>query len=64
MHNRFSFSLAFSLLLLTAISAHADASGFTATMTFDRIDFGLDYLSGAVLSDEVEIIIQAEFAKQ
>lgn len=44
--------------------AKKPAVGFTATTSIDRTDFGLNYLSGAVLSDEVEIIIQAEFIKQ
>lgn len=44
--------------------AKVPAVGFTATTKIDRTDFGLDYLSGAILDDEVEIIIQAEFTKQ
>lgn len=44
--------------------AKVPAVGFTATTTIDRTDFGLDYLSGPILDDEVDITIQAEFTKQ
>jgi len=43
--------------------AGVPAIGFSATTTLDRTDFGLDYLSGRGLGDEVEIVIQAEFLK-
>lgn len=40
------------------------ALGFHATGTIDRTDFGLDFLSGSALGDEIEIDVQAEFIKQ
>jgi len=43
--------------------AGVPALGFEATTRLDRTDFGLDYLSGRGLGDEVEIVIQAEFLK-
>lgn len=36
--------------------------GFSATGSLDRTDFGMTYLSGEVVGDRVEIVIQAEFA--
>jgi polyisoprenoid-binding protein YceI len=35
--------------------------GFSATTTLDRTDFGMDYLSGRSLGDDVKVVIQAEF---
>lgn len=40
------------------------ALGFHATGTIDRTDFGLDFLSGSALGDQIEIDVQAEFIKQ
>ena len=40
------------------------AIGFTAEASFDRTDFGLEFLSGPILGDQVDIVIQAEFIKQ
>ncbi|MGB3455590.1 MAG: YceI family protein [Litorimonas sp.] len=36
--------------------------GFSATGTLDRTDFGMTYLSGGSVGDEVQIIVEAEFA--
>ena len=40
------------------------AIGFTAEASFDRTDFGLEFLSGPILGDQIDIVIQAEFIKQ
>lgn len=40
------------------------AIGFTAQGSFDRTEFGLDFLSGSILGDQIDIVIQAEFIKQ
>ncbi|MEL6686060.1 MAG: YceI family protein [Pseudomonadota bacterium] len=34
--------------------------GFTATGTLDRTDFGMTYLSGSAVGDDVQIVVQAE----
>lgn len=34
--------------------------GFSATGTLDRTDFGMTYLSGSALGDDVKIVVQAE----
>lgn len=39
------------------------AIGFKATTTIDRIDFGIDFLSGMGVGDVVDITIQTEFIK-
>ncbi|MEL7448691.1 MAG: YceI family protein [Pseudomonadota bacterium] len=44
--------------------AKVPAIGFEATATVDRTEFGLDFLSGSGLGDEIEIEIHAEFLKQ
>ena len=44
--------------------AKVPALGVTATTTIDRTDYGLTFLSGSLLGDSVEIIVQAEFLKQ
>ncbi|MGB5335678.1 MAG: YceI family protein [Woeseiaceae bacterium] len=40
------------------------ALGFAATATVDRTEFGLDFLSGSGLGDQLEIEIDAEFIRQ
>ena len=40
------------------------AIGFRAETVIDRTEFGLDFLSGSALGDEVSIVIQSEFIKQ
>lgn len=40
------------------------ALGFAATATVDRTEFGLDFLSGTGLGDQIEIEIHAEFIRQ
>lgn len=40
------------------------AVGFSARGTLDRTAFGIDFLSGQGLADQVEIIIQAELIQQ
>jgi polyisoprenoid-binding protein YceI len=40
------------------------ALGFAATATVDRTEFGLDFLSGSGLGDQLEIEIHAEFIRQ
>ncbi len=40
------------------------ALGFAATAVVDRTEFGLDFLSGSGLGDQIEIEIHAEFIKQ
>jgi polyisoprenoid-binding protein YceI len=35
--------------------------GFTATTSLNRTNFGLDYLSGRGIGDDVEVVIQTEF---
>jgi len=40
------------------------AIGFSAIGTFDRTEFGVGFLSGQGLADEVEIVIQTELLKQ
>ncbi len=40
------------------------AVGFMATAVVDRLDFGLDFLSGRGLGDQIEIEIHSEFIKQ
>lgn len=40
------------------------AIGFSAIGTFDRTEFGLDFLSGQGLADDVEIVIETELLKQ
>ena len=44
--------------------AKVPALGFEATAVVDRTEFGLDFLSGSGLGDEIDIEIQAEFIKQ
>jgi len=44
--------------------AKVPAIGFTATTTIDRTDFGIDFLSGKGLADQVDIEVQAEFLRQ
>ena len=44
--------------------AKKPAIGFSAKGAINRTDFGLDYLSGRGLGDEVEIVITAEFLQQ
>ncbi|MEM1434319.1 MAG: YceI family protein [Pseudomonadota bacterium] len=44
--------------------AKVPALGFTATTTIDRTVFGLTFLSGSLLGDTIDIVIQAEFLKQ
>ena len=40
------------------------ALGFAATAVIDRTEFGLDFLSGNGLGDQIEIEIHAEFIRQ
>lgn len=44
--------------------ANVPAIGFSARATIDRTQFGNTFLSGQGLSDEVTILIEAEFLKQ
>ena len=44
--------------------AKVPAIGFEETATVDRTEFGLGFLSGSGLGDEIEIEIHAEFLKQ
>lgn len=44
--------------------AKVPALGFEATATVDRTAYGLDFLSGSGLGDDIEIEIHAEFLKQ
>jgi polyisoprenoid-binding protein YceI len=44
--------------------ARAPAMGFMASAVVDRTEFGLDFLSGEALGDEIEIEIQTEFIRK
>lgn len=44
--------------------AKAPAMGFMASAVVDRTEFGLDFLSGEALGDEIEIEIQTEFIRE
>ncbi len=44
--------------------AKVPALGFAATAVVDRTEFGLDFLSGTGLGDQIQIEIHAEFIRQ
>lgn len=44
--------------------AKVPAIGFSATGTFKRSDFGLDYLLPAIVGDEVQVDIQGDFIQK